>query len=69
MWSIHDDGVTLLAAVAPRTWNSSIMARMFLKEENIWYKMVCYTLYLRLANRQKSCLKVRIYADEKLTFG
>jgi len=27
-----------------------------------------YTTLLRLANRQKSCYKVRIYTDKKLTF-
>jgi len=41
------------------------MASMFLKEENIFYEMIYYTLHLDKANCQKSCLKVKIYADEK----
>jgi len=42
--------MSLAAAVVPRT------GKVFLKEENICYKMV---------KRQKSCYKVRIYTDEK----
>jgi len=41
---------------------------MFLKEENICYKMVYYTLSLSSANFQKLHWKVKIYLDEKPTF-
>jgi len=35
------------------------MAYVFLKEVKICYKMVYYTVYLRVANRQKLCYRVR----------
>jgi len=57
---------SLAAPVALVQAKSLKIASVFLKEEN--YKMVCYTLYLSLANRQKSCYKVRIYTGEKRTF-
>jgi len=44
------------------------MASVFLKEEEIYNKMVNYILCLGQAKRQKSRCKVRIYTDEKLTF-
>jgi len=44
------------------------MASVFLKEERICYKMVYYTLYFSLANRQKLRWKVRIYVDKNGLF-
>jgi len=43
------------------------MASVFLKEE-IFYKMVYYTLCLGSTKCQKSRWKVRIYVDKKQTF-
>jgi len=45
------------------------MAYVFLKEEKIYYKLVCYTLYLGVVNRQKSRWKAIIYADKDPGFS
>jgi len=57
---------SLVEVVAHRTDKN--IKNLFSKEEKICYKMVCCTLYLHGADRQKLCYKVRIYTDQKLTF-
>jgi len=50
-----------MTPTTPRTVKILKMTSMFL-EQKIFFKMVYYALHL------KSCYKVRIYTDEKVTF-
>jgi len=66
----HDADVICSTCSASRLVQAKSLkvTSVFLKEEKICNKMVYYTLHLSLTNRQKSCCKVRIYTDEKVTF-
>jgi len=66
MWGILNMRVTsLVAVVAPRRGNIINGLYIFERGENLLQNGIFHFVFT-LANRQKSCYKGRIYADEKL---